>query len=206
MNLQYLSKTHCLIKTAVPGPKTATTQKLVSQMSQVPNFLSGGKPYAYEIFIGKEAADVRSCAIHRAWGMNPHAHPGAMMNLNNQVRQKDLERRKDVILSAAKDLGAGRIRSFAALRMTLPAFIVKGHDRSITTFLLNDKSSCLNCPKSQTLRTDVKTTVPSLKLRLYYTLSQIAGPPCGGVVTPYVVARGGVAGMWGPCGCQVSRS
>jgi hypothetical protein len=45
---------------------------------------------------------------------------------------RSLKASKPVILSAAKDLGAQQVRSFAALRMTLwPILIVKLHDRPV---------------------------------------------------------------------------
>jgi len=60
-----------------------------------------------------------------------------MMKFHDQNRQKGLERHKPVILSAAKDLGAGLMRSFAALRMTIPALVVKlhHHARTLTSTL-----------------------------------------------------------------------
>jgi len=44
----------------------------------------------------------------------------------------DQDRQCGVILSAAKDLGTRRIRSFAALRMTGPVLMVKNHHRPMT--------------------------------------------------------------------------
>jgi hypothetical protein len=55
-----------------------------------------------------------------------------MMILNNQDRQKELEGRKAVILSAAKDLARWAARSFAALRMTLPILMVELHHHAHT--------------------------------------------------------------------------
>src|SRR5215470_6743771 len=53
---------------------------------------------------------------------------GAMMIFTKQNRSYS------VILSAAKDLGAHRARSFAALRMTIPVLVGNIHDCAPTNY------------------------------------------------------------------------
>ena len=79
MNLQYLSITHYFIKVAVPSPKQIkTSQKLVSQLSQVPNLPSGNKLWTYKVPVDMEPPNVCSCAIYRAFDINAHVQPCTM--------------------------------------------------------------------------------------------------------------------------------
>jgi len=145
-------------KSPVPSPKPSTVQKLVSQLSQVPNLLSGIKLCTYKIPVGKEVPNVRSCAIHRAFGMSAHILCYALKRVHDQhwschPEPSHVIRSSPMYRGRAKDLCA---RS----NTTFPILLVKNHIRPVTTFLLNSKSSC---PKSQTNQNIRKSPVPSPK-------------------------------------------